>query len=136
MVSPYAFAVAAEIGPPAFVCSWTDGGWDAVWMSAAGELDIATVPRLERVLRLPELQVGLVVPDLRGLTFTDCSGVHAIVNASMDTKKAGHRLVVPRGAPTVEGMLRLTGSSDDVEISEVEPAGEALPELFQRDTAR
>ena len=37
--------------PPAFHCSWADGGPDATWVRLAGELDIATTPQLERALR-------------------------------------------------------------------------------------
>jgi anti-anti-sigma factor len=133
---PDAIAGRAEVAPPAFVCSWMDGGLNAVWMRAAGELDVATTPQLERMLRLPQLQVRLVVLDPRELDFIDCSGLRAIVNASIDARKAGHRLVVLRGAPTVERMLRLTGSLDDVEVCDVEPTGQALRAPSRRDAAR
>jgi anti-anti-sigma factor len=104
----------------AFVCSWTDGGLDAAWVHVAGELDVATAPQLERTLRLPQLQALLVVLDLRELTVMDTSGVHAIVDASIRARRAGRRLVLLRGPPNVNRLLALTGSSDDVEIGDVD----------------
>jgi anti-sigma B factor antagonist len=90
-------------------------------VQVAGELDIATAPQLERTLR--ELQSGthLVVLDLRELEFIDSAGVHAIVNASIRARKAGHRLVLVHGSPNVNRTFALAGISDEVEIADVEP---------------
>lgn len=121
----------AEVAPPTLVCSWTEGGSDAVWVHAAGELDLATTPQLERMLRLPQLHVRLVVLDLRELDFIDGSGVRA----SVDARRAGHRLVVLSGAPTVERMLRSTGSADDVEFGDIGLTEQSFPERFLRGTA-
>jgi anti-anti-sigma factor len=105
--------------PPPFDCSWTSGGLDAGWVHLAGALDIATAPRLERTLREPLLQTHLVVLDMRELAFLDCSGVHAIVDASLRARKAGHRLVLLHGSPNVNRMFTLTGTVDDVEIGDL-----------------
>jgi anti-sigma B factor antagonist len=104
--------------PPDFRCSWTDGGLDAGWVQITGELDIATTPELERTLLEPQLQTHLVVLDLRELAFMDTSGVHAIVNASIRARKAGHRLVLVHGSPDINRLFTMTGSSDDVEIGD------------------
>ena len=66
---------------PGFVCSCTDGALHAAWVHVAGELDIATTPQLERTLRETQQGARLVVLDLRAVTFMDCAGVHAIVDA-------------------------------------------------------
>jgi anti-anti-sigma factor len=111
----------ADARSPAFVCSWTDGGLDAAWVHVDGALDFATLPELVRTLRLPQLQARLVVLDLRELRFISSSGVHAIVNASIRARQAGRRLVLLRGPANVDRMFTVTGSSDVVEIGDVDP---------------
>jgi anti-sigma B factor antagonist len=108
---------AATLRP--FVCSSTGGGLDAAWVHVAGALDIATSPQLERTLA--ESAARLVVLDLRELGFMDCSGVHAIVTASRHAREDGRRLILLRGAPNVDRVFALTGSSDGVEIGDLEP---------------
>jgi anti-sigma B factor antagonist len=116
--------------PPAFHCSWADGGPDATWVRLAGELDIATTPQLERALREPRLQARLVVLDLRELAFIDNSGVHVVVSAGIRARQAGRRLVLLCGPSDVERVLRLTGQPDEVEIATpIEPPVGALPRL-------
>jgi anti-anti-sigma factor len=119
----------AQLVSPAFVCSASDGDGDAAWIHVGGELDIATAPQLERTLRDPQLQARVVLLDLRQLMFIDSCGVHAIVDASLRARRAGHRLVLLRGAPNVDRMFTLTGSSTSVEIGDAdpfEPPGHAL----------
>jgi anti-sigma B factor antagonist len=116
--------------PPAFVCSRTEDGLDAAWVRVAGELDLATVPQLERSLQEPQLQARLVVLDLRKLAFMDSAGVHAIVNASIRARHVGGRLVLLRGPANVDRVFRLAGSSDDLEIRE-DPAELPVRALLQ-----
>ena len=126
LVSPDSIVGRAHALAPAFQCSWADGGRDTAWLRLAGELDVATTPRLTRVLRA--LRARLVVLDLRELAFMDSCGVHAIVNAGARARQLGRRLVLLRGPPRVDRIFRLTGSSSDVEngyVDAVDPA-EAL----------
>jgi anti-anti-sigma factor len=114
--------------PPAFKCGWGNGSADAAWVHLAGELDVATTPRLESALREPRLKARLVVLDLRELAFVDSSGVHAIVRA----RRAGRRMLLLRGRPGVDRVFTLTGSSPDVvegDIHPVEPSVRALMRL-------
>jgi anti-anti-sigma factor len=83
-------------------------------------LDLATAPQLEQTLRESHLHAPLVVLDLRDLEFMDCSGVRAIVGASVRARQAGRRLVLLRGPPSVDRMFALTGSSDLVEIGDLD----------------
>src|ERR1700737_1083380 len=131
LVLPNSIASCADTLPPAFVCSWTDGGLDGPWVRAAGELDIATVPHLERTLREPQLQARLVVLDLRELTFMDSFGVHAIVNAGTRARQAGSRLVLLRGPPNVDRVFTLTGCSDEFEIGDLDPEAPPVQVLLQ-----
>ena len=76
--------------------------------------------------------------DLRELEFVDSSGVHAIVNASSRARQAGRRLVLLRGPSNVDRMFTLTGSSDQLEIGDldpVEPSVLVLPPLGAHDRA-
>jgi anti-anti-sigma factor len=116
----------ARARPPAFECSWVNGGFEAAWVSVAGELDIATTPQLERALREAQVQARLVVLDLRELAFIDNFGVHAIVNAGIRARQVGHRLFL------------LRGSSGDVlngDIRSAEPSVEALAHVVEAELA-
>jgi anti-sigma B factor antagonist len=104
---------------PLFECACTDPALDAAWVRVAGALDIATAPRLVRTLR--ESQTRLVVLDLRDLAFMDCSGVHAIVDASSSARDAGRRLLLLRGPAHIDRIFALTGHSHDVETSDLGP---------------
>jgi anti-sigma B factor antagonist len=108
--------------PRAFVCSHTNGGLDAAWVHVAGELDIATTPRLESTLRELHSQALLVVLDLREVEFVDSSGVHAIVDASVRARRAARRLVVVRNPATVDRVFTLTESFHEVDIGDLHPA--------------
>jgi anti-sigma B factor antagonist len=124
-------AVPVHARPPAFACSCANGGLDAAWVRVAGELDIATTPRLVRTLRETQLQARLVVLDLGELEFMDSSGVHAIVNASIRARRLGRRLILLRGRPSVDRVFALTGSSGEVEIGDVDVV-EPLVQTLQR----
>jgi anti-sigma B factor antagonist len=128
----------ADALPPAFRCWWAIAGRDAAYLHLAGELDIATTPQLKRELGEPRAEARLVVLDLRGLTFIDSSGVHAIVDAATGIGQLGHRLLVLRGAPDIDRVFELTGSSAelvDVDIHRVEPSIEALTPLVDAEAA-
>jgi anti-anti-sigma factor len=136
MVLPDSFAGRADVLPPPFGCSWWDCGLDAAWVHVAGELDIATTPQLEQTLGQAQAQARLVVLDLRGLAFMAGSGVHAIVNASIGAREVARQLVVLRGPPNVHRIFTLSGSSDDVEIHDLdplEPPAQALLRLADED---
>src|SRR4029453_16854057 len=116
----------------------TDGAPDAAWVRLAGKLDIATAPRLERLLREPRLQARVIVLDLRDLAFMDSSGVHAIVDASVRSRRAGRRMLLLRGRPGVDRVVTLTESAEDVgngDIHAVEPSAQALRRLIEEEAA-
>ena len=135
MPDPDSIVVYADFPQPAFVCAHANVGRDAAWVDVAGELDIATTPRLERTLRAAQSQARLVVLDLRHVSFMDCSGLRVIVDASRRGREVGCRLVLLRGPPNVDRVFALTGHTDAVEIADVDPgdppvqALRALPDL-------
>jgi anti-anti-sigma factor len=97
----------------------------------AGELDLATAPQLERTLRSTELQARLVVLDLRDLRFIDCCGVRTVVDASDRARRAGRRLVLLRGPPSIDRVLTLTGCSDQLQIGDLDPGEPPIQVLLQ-----
>ena len=119
----------ADTLPPVFACTTTHGGLDAAWVNVVGELDLATAPELARTLHESQQLAHLTVLDLRELAFMDCSGVHAIVDASVRARKAGRRLILVRGRPDVYRMFALTGSTSDVDIGDLEPVQPPVPAL-------
>ncbi len=107
--------------PSSFACSCTDGGLNGAWVHVAGELDMATAPELERTLRGVRSQARLVVLDLRELAFTDVSGLHAIVDASISATQRDSRLVLVRPPPDVDRTFRLIRSCDEIETGHIDP---------------
>jgi len=73
-----------------------------VRVAVAGELDMATVPELEGMLRHARADARLVVLDLRELEFIDSSGVHLLLAATRRAREAGGRLLVARGAALID----------------------------------
>lgn len=111
----------ADADSSSFACSCTDGGLDSAWVHVAGELDMATAPELERTLRGARSHAHLVVLDLRELAFTDVSGLHAIVDASISARERESRLVLVRPPPEVDRTFRLIKSCDELETGHIEP---------------
>jgi anti-sigma B factor antagonist len=116
---------------PSFACSWMPGAPGAALVHVTGDLDIATTPRLERELRERQAQVPLLVLDLRDLSFMDSSGVHAIVRATASARRIGRRLLLLRGPPNIDDVFARTGSTEDVEIGDVDVVDTAVTSLLE-----
>ena len=83
----------------------------AVVVAQAGELDIATIPRLMERLA-PHRQAGRqVVLDLRGVGFMDCYSLGHILGAHADSATEGWTLRIRVGSPSVMRLLELTGAA-------------------------
>jgi anti-anti-sigma factor len=142
MPSPVVFSasivspIAAEL--PGFRCTVRESGRDTAWVRVVGEVDIATAPQLEQTLRKAQFRAQRVVLDLRELTFMDCAGVHVILDASNHARLAGGQLLLVRGPSHVDRLFTLTGTSDAVEIVDLDPIAppvQALVELAQHAAA-
>jgi anti-sigma B factor antagonist len=78
----------------------------------AGELDVATVPALIRFLH--ELGAGTrahLVVDLTALTFCDCAGLTALLDAHRKATSDGGWLRLSAVTTRVERLLKITGLS-------------------------
>jgi anti-sigma B factor antagonist len=85
----------------------------AMRVEAEGELDLATAPQLEEVLRRELDGGGLVVLDLSGVTFMDSSGLHAILTVVRAANETGTRMQITGSMlPQVKRLIEITGLQD------------------------
>jgi anti-anti-sigma factor len=94
----------------------------AVHLAPRGELDIATVPHLDRALRRAHASSDTIVLDLSGLELVDSSGAHLLLDADRRMRDAGGRLIITRVTPEVEWFLALIGIDRLLEIVDDEAA--------------
>lgn len=84
-------------------------------VTPSGELDVATVPLLEREVDaapVPEAN-GVIVIDLTELTFMDSSGLHLLLRLN---ERFPRQLRVINGSPSVERILDVSGVRDRLPI--------------------
>ena len=85
-----------------------------------GELDIATAPALEQLLReLEGDQSPTVVLDLRHLSFIDSSGIRALLTAKRRIGGLGGHLVVRHPARCVRRTLAAIGADRILDLADV-----------------
>jgi len=108
--------------PPRFTCTWKEGGAGAAWVHVTGDLDLATAPLLRRALREAQLYAGVVVLDLRDLTFIESTSVHVILDAAASVRRGDGRLILVRGPTQVDRVLDLTDATSQVLIVDLDPA--------------
>jgi anti-sigma B factor antagonist len=72
-----------------------------------GELDLTTVPQLERRL-MEALAEGETVLDLSGVVFIDSSGIALLVSVSRTARENAWRLQLRDPSPHVERLIELT----------------------------
>jgi anti-sigma B factor antagonist len=78
-----------------------------------GELDISTVPELERLLAECERDAPSdVVIDLEQVEFMDSTGLAVIIAAGQAAQANGYRLRLRQGSPQVQRLFKLTGVLD------------------------
>lgn len=92
---------------------------DDLRITVEGELDIATSPQLDAVLREPCADgVRRRVLDLARLTFMDSSGLRTILSAHNTARREGPSLVLVPGPPPVQRVFEITGMIDDLQFVE------------------
>jgi anti-sigma B factor antagonist len=108
----------AEIEP--FRCE-VEPRRDVVYVRPFGELDLLTVPVLERELKeLAGAGFARLVLDLRGLRFLDSTGLRLILEWDAKARSDGLSFAVIRGPAAVHRLFELTGTTQT--FSFVEPA--------------
>jgi len=104
-----------------FDCARSDAG-SAVRVTVAGELDIATLPELDRQLHVAQAEAGLVVLDLRRLEFIDLCAARQLLFVDRRIRYEGGRLVVVRGSAEVHWVFALIGLDRQLEFIDQPPA--------------
>lgn len=84
---------------------------DRIVLSVHGEIDLYTVPRLQRELASALAQGGPVqlVIDLSGVDFCDSSGVNALLAAHRQAREGGGELALASPRQAVRKILQVTG---------------------------
>ncbi len=92
---------------------------DRVVLQAHGELDLGTVPAVDREVQ--ELLAGgsrSIVLDLRPLTFIDSSGLNLLLRLDAQARSDGFAFAIIEGDGPVRRLLALTNLTDDFEHAE------------------
>ena len=83
------------------------------------ESALLSSPVLARALeQLPDVDVDLIIVDLRALEFMDSTGLHLLVGAEQQAHESGRRLALTKGGEQVQRLLDLTGVSDALTIAD------------------
>jgi anti-anti-sigma factor len=78
-----------------------------------GEADLAGVPEIETALKdASDDEPGLIVIDLRNLTFIDSSGLQALLTGHALCRARGHELRIVPGPENVQRLFELTGMNE------------------------
>jgi len=85
------------------------GAEGVVTLRPAGELDIASAPRLERALLDDRAPGDRVVLDLAELEFIDSTGLRVIVRAVEASRTGGWELTLRQGPTAVRRVFEITG---------------------------
>lgn len=101
-----------------FACRWRLEGREAASVRVSGELDLGTAARLDVAFREALGYARLILLDLQELSFMDSTGLHVIVDASVQARVRGARIVVMGASPSVEALLDLTGSRSRLDLLE------------------
>jgi anti-sigma B factor antagonist len=93
-----------------------DSGPDAgLTLALAGELDLATAPRLEvAVKRICQDGVAELTLDLRSLRFIDSAGLRAMLEAATLCNEHRCRLLLTNCNTEIERLFELTGTSESL----------------------
>jgi anti-sigma B factor antagonist len=88
-------------------------------LAVRGELDLVSCRPFEHAIgQLADLDVELVIVDLRGLDFMDSTGLHLVLQAQTQAQESGRRFGLVRGPEQVQKLFDLTGLSDALTIVE------------------
>ena len=90
--------------------SYRPGGWT---LALFGEVDVAAKPKLDLVIAaVRAIRTQAVTLDLRGLTFMDSTGLHAVVRLEALSRKQGFELSVIEGNKEIQRTMQFSGVQD------------------------
>jgi len=87
-------------------------------LSAAGEIDVATAPKLrERLDATVDRGPALVVVDLSAVTFIDSTGLGVLIGTSKRIEDAGGAMRLVVSEPRILKLFEITGLTDRFAIA-------------------
>ncbi|WP_030170376.1 STAS domain-containing protein [Spirillospora albida] len=96
-------------------------------VTATGELDLYTAPRLQAALAgLLREQIDRIVVDLSGVEFCDSTGMNVLLAALKRLKERGGSLELAAPRPAVKRILQVTGLDTVFTVCEAAPALDAI----------
>jgi anti-sigma B factor antagonist len=102
------------------VSTASQGGHAVV--TATGELDLYTAPRLQAALAgLLRGDVDRIVVDLAGVEFCDSTGMNVLLSAMKRIKEQGGSLELAAPRPAVKRILQVTGRDGVFTVSDAAP---------------
>lgn len=122
------FEPAVDNAPTPFMVSMTKHAAETV-VIVRGELDLATVPRLQATLDgLGSSECCHTILDCSGLTFCDSTGLSTLVRAHQHHQAHGARLTLTASPPVLQRLLALTGLDEYLDSAATTvPTGPATP---------
>ncbi|GAA1527937.1 STAS domain-containing protein [Actinomadura kijaniata] len=106
------------------VSTSSQGGHAVV--TATGELDLYTAPRLQNALAvLLREEVDRIVVDLSGVEFCDSTGMNVLLSAMKRLKERGGSLELAAPRPAVRRILQVTGLDSVFTVVDAVPAPHA-----------
>ncbi|GAB3656386.1 STAS domain-containing protein [Actinocorallia lasiicapitis] len=99
-----------------------------VVVTAVGELDLYTAPRLQQALvaLLREQEVDRVVVDLSGVEFCDSTGMNVLLSGMKRVKERGGQFELAAPRPAVLRILQVTGLDTVFTVHDAIPAMDAM----------
>jgi anti-anti-sigma factor len=92
---------------------WVERHNGTTVVTAAGEIDMATAPKLRECLLGTS---GKVIVDLRAVSFLDSSGIGVLVDAQNHLSEAGGSLTLRKPQAIVRTALEITGFASWIEV--------------------
>ena len=89
---------------------------NGVVLELRGELDLATVPIVQREMRQAKGFHDLVVIDLRQVSFMDSAGLQLLLSLQKRMRERGGSLLVVQGSRQVRRLFELTGIIDQLQL--------------------
>jgi len=91
-------------------------------LTIRGDLDLSTAERVGcAVDQAISSNCSLVTVDLHDVTFIDCSGIRALVEAHQRLNDVGSHLLVIGLSPRVSRMMKLTATDSFLGVAELVP---------------
>src|SRR2546423_11863989 len=88
-----------------------------VWLSLAGDFDLAAVPVVQKALAEAQSTApGTVLLDLSLVSFMDSSGLHCILDAQDFADRVGIRLALVAGPSSVQRLFQITAVGQHVAL--------------------